>query len=344
MPNMGDDTVSNSYARLLLIGDGKCGKSYYAGMAGAAGFNVLYLDGDVGAETLHELPMAAKKNIYLVSINDTLGERGLVPSMFNFIENFFTARSPIQWNDTEQRLYNRLLDKEDSTDTFWSIKPWLIDKQTVLVIDSWTALVQSMWLRVCEENGLDPSAIDEDERRKLRSIYQVTQEKANMYLQTIRSLRCHVIVIAHPNEFVKTEKPSGKTQKQISESDLKILWTKMVPKSTSNNHAFTMARFFTDVGWLEVGAMGDYRIDFRPSPEKISGSHMNKLCDANKEGAFVELVKKLGGHVPTEVVAPRWLTVQQGVEQTAKPKVIETNPTKPTAVSFSQLMQKKETV
>jgi hypothetical protein len=63
---------SDSLCKLLLIGDGKVGKTHYAGMAAACGLNVLYFDGDVGRPTLRTLPKEVRSRIYSLDCADTL--------------------------------------------------------------------------------------------------------------------------------------------------------------------------------------------------------------------------------------------------------------------------------
>src|ERR1044072_7409814 len=145
----------------------------------------------------------------------------------------------------------------------------------------------------------------------MRAVYQAAGEKLTYYLEMIRSAPCHVIVISHPREFVKREHPPGKSARQVKEVDLKVLWTKMVPASSSNNHAFGMAKYFTDIAWIEVDAMGTYRVDYRPTPERLSGSHINKILDTRTEWSFGNLVKAIGGTLPEQVPPDHssWLTI-----------------------------------
>jgi hypothetical protein len=100
----------------------------------------------------------------------------------------------------------------------------------------------------------------------------------------------------------------------------------MVPKSSSNNHSLSMAKYFTDVAWIEAKLMGKRVIDFRVDENKISGGHFNEsfeLPDLDKgtDGfTFAKLVQKVGGTVPgTPAPTDHWLTIQTGYEG-AQPK------------------------
>ncbi len=314
MPRGDNLSTDNQRVKLLLIGDGKCGKSDYAFFAAKSGFDVLYLDGDVASATLasmvkeNTLTKDEASRIYLLNVQDRIKNGGPDHFMMDTVANIVTS-GRFFWNDTQSRPYSVALDGPESNDEIWEIDTSKLDEQTVLVWDSWTSFIQSIRNWVAEELDLDLSTMDKATKDSMRNVYQMIGEKANLYLQIIRSLRCHVIVLAHPSEFVKTEKPSGKTVSTIKETDLKVLWTKMVPKSASNNHSMLMAKYFTDLAWLEVSAMGDYLIDFRPSSERISGSHFNMREKSREKGSFSQLVSQVGGKIPAPRTLPPWLVI-----------------------------------
>lgn len=343
MPRMDNPPPTNQLAKLLLIGDGKCGKTDFAGMAGASGFNVLYLDGDVASQTIADLPLAARKNIYLLKCGDTIGEGGIEPVYTHTIKSFI-GKSLFVWNDSAQRQYNMLVDGQaNTTDEFWLIRPGLMDHTSVLVLE-WTALANSTMLWAAKEHGVDLGEVDVDERGAMRNVHRSAGEKLTQYLIAIQRAPCHVICLSHPQEFVKTQRPDGKTGKETKEIDLKTLWTKMVPKSCSNNHAMSMSKYFTDIAWLEPDMLGIRHIDFRIDRERISGGHFNAkyaIADREKKDStgfnFAHLVAKVGGIIPgggSDIDS--WLSIQMGFDATPKPKAalsLAANGSKPSVVS-----------
>src|SRR3546814_9796778 len=68
----------------------------------------------------------------------------------------------------------------------------------------------------------------------------------------IQKMPCHVIVIGHPDEYQKKKMPDRSTQRSVSEADMEIEWTRMIPKSSSKPHGLTLGKFFTDCGWMDV--------------------------------------------------------------------------------------------
>lgn len=330
MPRGSAPSTSHQLVKALVIGDGKCGKSDWAARAAEAGFNVLYLDADVGSQTIAGLPKDPKNpvkpevmdRIFILNVGDELINGGLNYRFVKMFKKFCTASPTYRWNDTESREYVMADDKESGE--IWEIKPGKMDHTCVLAIDSWTSLVQSCMNWAAEELGIDLQEVSEEERKKMRSVYQAAGEKLTYYLQMIRSAPCHVIVIAHPAEFTKTKKPDGKTIAGAKEGDLTVLWTKMVPKSSSNNHAMTMAKYFTDLAWLEVDAMGNYKIDYRANNERISGSHLNARLDCRGDGSFAKLVEQVGGTIPGSTQPfDHWLTIHpSGLDVAAKPALV----------------------
>lgn len=329
MPRGSAPSASHQLVKALVIGDGKCGKSDWAARAAEAGFNVLYLDADVGAQTIAGLPIDkthpckpdVMDRIFIMNVADEIINGGLNYRFVKMFKKFCTASPTFRWNDTESREYVMADDKESGE--IWEIKPAAMDHTCVLVLDSWTSLVQSCMTWAADELNIDLQEIGDD-RNKMRGVYQAAGEKLTYYCQMIRSARCHVIVIAHPAEFVKTKKPDGKTIAGAKEGDLQVLWTKMVPKSSSNNHAMTMAKYFTDLAWLEVDAMGNYKIDYRASNERISGSHLNARLDCRGEGSFANLVKQVGGTLPGSTQPfDHWLTIHpSGLDIAKKPALV----------------------
>lgn len=319
MPRGSNAQAKHQLVKELIIGDGKCGKSDYAARAAVAGFNVLYMDADVGSQTIAGLPRDkthpvkpdVMDRIFIMNCGDRLDGGTLDYRFVNTFKKFCSAKPTYRWNDTQGREFSVINDSDPTTDEIWEIKPSMMDHTCVLVVDSWTSLQQSAMNWACDELGISIEEISEAERNKMRGVYQAAGEKLNFYLQMIRSAPCHVIVIAHPREFTKTEKSAGKSVTQ-AEKDMKVLWTKMVCASSSNNHAFGMPKYFTDLGWVEVDAMGEYMIDYRAANDRISGSHFNARENTRGKGSFENLVRHVGGTIP-EVPAStdHWLTIHE---------------------------------
>lgn len=326
MPRMDLAPPEKKLIKLLLIADGKVGKTRFAGEAAAAGFNVLYMDGDVGTPTLSQLPDAAKRNLYLLPMHDTImgGSRDS-----RFIETFeeFATNITFRWNDTLNRIA-----KHKDNEEIWEIKPSLMNDTDILVLDSWTSMIESIMLRSAIAEGVD---LTDAKLSEMRDVYRASGAKATQILQLIRAMPCHVIVLAHPDEYEHRVSPDGKKVRDINEKDMVIEWTKMVAKSTSRPHSLQMPKYFTDVAWMEVSPTGERRVDFRSKANRISGGHFSDIKNTT-DYSFGNLIKEIGGRVPdpkSPAPVDRWLTIKpagesapagsQVLDATDKPKGIQ---------------------
>jgi AAA domain len=323
MPRMNQPSESNSLAKLLLIGDGKLGKSHYSALAAKAGFNVLYFDGDVASATISGMvknkiltPTEASR-IYLLDVCDTLLD-GRKDSKFFDVMVEFTTSTVFRWNDSQRRIAKR----SDTADEIWEIKPARLDHNCVFIADSWTALCESIMTAAANAHSVDLANATTHE---MRPVYQSGGLKSTQMLQLIRSLRCHVIVLGHPDEYSHTTKPEGKKVKDIRETDLIVDWTKMIPKSTSKPQGLQLAKYFTDVAWMESNATGSERlVNFKMSDSRVSGGHFKERKNVD-EYSFANLVKEIGGELPRgDVSTDSWLTITPpGTGQTEQSAIAE---------------------
>lgn len=306
MPRLDQANDSDAKLKLLLIGDSKAGKTPWSGLA-AMNYNVLYLDGDVGLQSLNKMPAEAKSRLFYIPCQDYVDDNGQYHPRFAEFFKTFTTEGTYTWNDTRGETFSRRdYVFGESTDDVWQIKPARMDHSCVLIIDSWTALVQSVMQWKADDLNTDLGDVE----KVSREIYSGVGNKLTQFLTMIRSMPCHVIVIAHPAEYTKLEKPIGKIG-SMKEVDMKIEWTKMIPKSSSNPHALTMAKYFSDVGWLDVRANGDTRLDFKQATNRIIGGHMDSQTDA-RETSVAQVIQAIGGHVPPDpknISHESWLTI-----------------------------------
>lgn len=312
MPMMDQAPRSESLLKLLLIADSKCGKTPWAAMASMT-HNVLYLDGEVGIQSINAfVPIEGRKRIAYLGVGDYVNENGAYVNRFSEFFTAFATEGTFTWNDSKGETFRRAdYVFGESKDSIWQIKPARMDHTSVLIIDSWTALSQSVLAWKANDLKVDLGDIE----KVSREIYAGVGNKLTQFLTMIRAMPCHVIVIAHPREYVKLEKPAGSKIGAVKENEMKIEWTKMVPVSGSNPHALTMAKYFTDVGWLDMQRTGKSKIDFRPNTDRIIGGHLNCYDDAETT-TVADLITAIGGYVPgrdgaetvSEYDLNRWLT------------------------------------
>jgi hypothetical protein len=286
----------------LILGDAKAGKTEWALKAAEAGFNVLYFDGDVAGQTMQAVAPAAQERIFYMDCADRLSG-GLEPRMIELASEFFTT-TRLLWNDTHQKIYSPAKDSKNedgnATDEIWEIRPSRLDHNWVFVLDSWTTLSYSAMVAKAIDSGIDLGDIEKAER----SLYQGTGNRLTNMLATIQKMQCHVVVIGHPRQYEKRKSPEGVAVRNAKENDQIIEWTKMVPVSSSNPHALTMGKYFSDIGWIDVDKFGKRKLNFDITNERISGGHLQGKGDPRADFNFAGVLKAIGADVPGPDGAP----------------------------------------
>lgn len=280
----------------LIIGDEKVGKTTWLLKAAESGFNVLLLDGDVAGQRLAELSDEAKQRVFYMDISDDLvGEHD--PRMIEMVASFMTA-TRFLWNDTKQREYSRAKDPHDEEsgaclDEIWEIIPSKLDHNWVLGIDSWTTLSYSAMLDKALDLGVDMADIEKADMQH----YQGAGNRLTNIAVTQQKAPFHTVIIGHPDQYEKQMNPD-KTVGQAKMKDKIIEWTKMIPKSSSRPHGYTLGKFFSDIGWIESNRAGRRTIDFTKTSERTSGGNLNSKGDPAKDHRFEDVIRKIGGVVP----------------------------------------------
>lgn len=297
MPRGSNLAPGHTLAKLLILGDPKAGKTDWAMRAAEAGFNVLYMDGDVAGQTVAGLSAAAKERIFYMDIADRL-DGGIDPRMIEAVSEFFTS-SRYLWNDAKQAPYSRAKDSHDADtgaalDEIWEFRPSRFDHNWVIVLDSWTTLSYSGMLAKAQDQGISLADIEKADQ----NLYAGVGNRLTNMLSTIQKAPCHFIVIGHPSQFEKSKSPDGKSQRETKAADRIVEWTKMVPKSSSNPHGLTMGKFFSDIGWIDVDKFGKRKLNFKITSERVSGGHLDATDDPRGAHSFVNVVKALGGQAP----------------------------------------------
>lgn len=342
MPRMDSPPSSQTLVKLLLIGDGKLGKSYYAAMAAKAGFNILYFDGDVGSATISSmvknktLTLEEARRIYLLDVGDTIVS-GMKDTKFVEVMNEFTSSALFRWNDSEQRVGTR----NDKTGEIWEIRPAKMGPNDLIVIDGWTAYVESVMAWAGRANGVDVANASTTE---MRPVYQGGALKSTEMLQIIRSVPCNVIVIAHPDEYQHTTLKEGVIKGKAKETDMVVDWTKMIPKTTSKPQGLLMSKYFTDVAWMELSPSGtERRLNFKPKNDRVSGGHFFEVKSVD-EYSFINLAKEIGHPGITGPNEPAWIEIKTltGEAPSSDSKVLDgTKASTATGQGMSNLFAKR---
>lgn len=247
MPSLEQQLDEQVQLRLLIYGAAKTKKTWWIGTAAEAGFNVLLLNGDKGANILSNLSPEAQKRVYVLNVYDDSNRAVFAEFMTRFLKGV-----PFNWDEQARKFAIK------PGDTTIRIEPLNLPANTVVANDSWTALAWSLAFRYCLENAIDLS----DAERQDWDGYRWTGALATWMMQQWKKLPYHTITVGHQDNYEKRSK-DGK----------KIEWSRMQIKSTSGPHAMQLAKDFTDILYFSVRGSA-FQIDSGASHERDGGSQI----------------------------------------------------------------------
>jgi len=249
------DTHRKILLRLLYFGAQKTRKTWAACTAAEAGFNTILLDMDHGYHiALDNISPEAQERITLIECQDSLkAARASI-----FLSKFL--KSGKVWFDEEEKKPVLLPQQLNDNCIALDVDRHL-NKNTVLIVDSYTALVASIQFQYAKENNIDLS----DALKTEWDGYGWAGRLASWTLEKLSQLPCHVIVIGHRSIYEKY-KGSGK--------DRKIDWTRLQVKSVSGPHAMTIGDKFSDILYFEAQSSIRTTIDTRPGKDHEGGSRI----------------------------------------------------------------------
>lgn len=263
----------------MLYGPAKTKKTWWAGAAAEAGFNVLFFEGDGNFGILKNLSQEAQERVYVVPARDRLNKAVFAELMAVFLET-----KTLIWDEKEQVARQKIT--KDLRDQCIFIDKADLDTNWVIVVDSYTALCASISLQYCLENAIALS----DAKKTDWDGYAWAGRLATFMIQQLKNIfDCHVIVIGHSDVY---EKKKTVGDKQVTD------WTRMLPKSTSGPHALTLAKNFTDIFLFSIVGTTFY-IDTRADKDRDGGT-INIKPDRYKwdDLQFADVIKQAGLSLP----------------------------------------------
>ncbi len=261
--------------RVLAYGNAKTKKTWWAGKAAEAGYNVLLLDGDNGWHILKQIDPAAQKRIQVVNMFDERGRPVFAAAMARFLKD-----GKLIW-DEKQKKSEKLRPNADCI----HIDLAQFDSNCVVIMDSWTAYVTSLLLQYAKENVIDLSVAEEGDDKW--GYYRWAGAIATWTATQLCALKCHVVVIAHTDIYEKRSK-DGKN----------IEWQKRQIKSTSGPHAMQLPSKFSDILYFYQHKTA-WKISTRGDQEADGGSRLIAPGEYNWDALqFVDLVKASGMSLP----------------------------------------------
>lgn len=248
--------------RELFYGSPKTRKTWLAGTAAEAGFNTILIDSDHGYHILlKQLSPEARKRLMIIEARDSTKSPVAAAFLIRLLKH-----NVVLFNEKQREIITNVkLLQEDSfrKDCIQLNIQKHLNSNTVLIIDSYTALVRSMQLSFCNDTKLDMTAAFDYKKPGVRDGFGWTGGLATWILEKISQLPCHIIVIAHKSIYEKY----SKDQKTIE-------WSRIQCKSTSGPHAMTIGDKFSDILYFENVSSSLTKISTRADKDMEGGSRL----------------------------------------------------------------------
>lgn len=221
---------TNDPLRILCYGPAKHKKTWWAGKAAEANFNVVLLDGDDGTHILNQIDPKARHRLDIIRATDNFKRPVMAETVIRLVKG-----DKFIWDEQEQRcIQTQVGVKPDNS--YYVFDPATLTPNTVLIIDSWTALVQSISWQYAMEQGIDIS----DASKTEWDGYGYAGRLADWILTKLKALPCHIVVCAHAEIWEKRN------------SEGKVTRTRTQPSSVSKPHSQKLAKYFSDILFFEV--------------------------------------------------------------------------------------------
>lgn len=232
------DTLQDSvHKKVLVYGESGAGKTLLAGKL-AEKFNLVWLDGENGWETLRQLPTEWQSRIDLISIPDTKD----FPMFAETVAKVLTG-AECKIDDQTGKVNHPQREKDSRATT--TVNMGIATRDTILVIDSLSQLSASCLFRILRGKP-DDYKPDWDDWGNLR----VVLTKIMTYVQ---AARFHIVALTHP---VVGEDEATKTEK-------------IAPSCGTRAFSLELGKYFSDSVYLEVKNRKHSGISTTTSSNKI---------------------------------------------------------------------------
>lgn len=273
------DTTKASLAKILIYGDVKTKKTWWALRAAEAGFNVTLLDGDNGHHIIAKQSDDAKRRIAYVPLVDSPDEA----FFHNFIGRMYKNKG---WgtNEETRKSMSAMNVKQwqkgtnDGTEHSMYFDPTKLNSNDVLIIDSWSAFCRSMARHFAIQNDKNviPTGVASYEKgqvdvgRQSWEDYGWGKDVTQKVLSMFQALPCHIVVVAHSTEhtvYADTTDSKGKKVQEIKSQTLQ-------PLGYSGAQGRILGQFFSDILYTYIDKVGSYRVSTKPEFDVVGGSRI----------------------------------------------------------------------
>lgn len=277
MPTFSDMSIErNGKLNILAYGKSQTKKTKWIADAAEAGFNVIFLMGEQNYGILRTLSKEAQSRVTIIRCWDTTDE-----SVFASFIGKLCKDLHIVWDDDVNK-FAAIPPRPDHAHVILRLKE--LTRNTIIVLDSLTALVDSITRNIAKR--MDVDLVDGDKAGDTRNFYGIPGTMITAMLGIFIKCPAHFVCIAH-EVFVELKKKDLQDPKK----DI-VIGYRTQPISSSMPHAQKLSKMFQEVLYFNMIGTG-YFIDTTTTSERDGGSRIVPPANyAFDKLSFVELVKK----------------------------------------------------
>lgn len=312
--NVKDKLAGGTPLKCLIYGYGKTRKTSWAGSVAKTQMNGIYCDCDNSIPVLGSvLSLEEQARLNYVDISDELNS-----AKASWFIAALAKGKPFIWDEVDRKVCKA---RPQATHDCILINPSLFTASDLLIIDSYTQVVNSLFIQYALENNIDLA-----EANKLEwDDYRWAGQLATYLLTSLMALKCSVVLISHVKTYEKKRKDKfGKEE---------LLGYRTQPISVSNAHAETISKYFGEVYYFYKQGTGT-KISTKTTDSLDCGSRFLEPKDWNYDELSLEMIaNKYNINRPTELRALRsapsdlsdsefdklWTEVRQGQPSQSSP-------------------------
>ena len=255
MPTISTTLNGDQLLRVFLYGPGKSKKTWWALRAAEAGFRVLLFSLERGHGIAQQLSPEAQDRIYLLEAHDSPTD--------SYAATFVTTafREFSFFADEENR---RITTRRNNGMRHYNMANF--GRDTVIVIDTYTALAISTARAFSLENNIDLSDAEKQEWPG----YGYCGRLLTWMLTQFRSAPCHIVIIGHETQYEKFKKLPGKANENKRGP---LEFSRRQPMSSSNPHGMSISRDFDNVFYMYAEGR-TFFLDTRGNKTEDAGSRI----------------------------------------------------------------------
>lgn len=306
MPILKQYLTTLSPARIFLYGAAKTKKTWFAGKAAESGYRVLFLDGDKGTKILKNLSPKAQERIYAIDLQNKVDRAVMAP----FITDY-TKHLQIYWDEK-----NKTVPHAKTENPIWiDSNSW--GSETVIVLDSWTSLIRSIYLEFALKNDINLADAEKTEWEG----YGWAGRLANILLERLCCLSCHLVIIGHATQYEKF-----KTMKMGSKTIRTLEWSRRQAVSTSGPQAMTLSVPFDEFLYFQKQGA---RVSIETDGDKDKDGGSRTLPPQVLSWDKFDISQLLGGEISPPSMFDFTKPTPKANKEMSKPKTDQTNKPKP---------------